>query len=79
MLKKLFTEHTASIGETYWEHLGRATFFSARMLAGGLACLTHGFLPFLFVNTGSNTIKALHERMAVRRQAASDRPARAVH
>jgi hypothetical protein len=41
------------------------------MILGGLACLVHGLLPFLFVRTGSATISALHTRMVThRRQAA---------
>ena len=52
-MRSLFTEHPASVDETYTEHLGVAFGFSLRMCLGGLACLVHAFLPFLFVNTGS--------------------------
>jgi hypothetical protein len=58
-----FTEHPATVGETYLEHLAFATRFGSRMIAGGLACFVHGFLPFLFTSTGSRTILALHARM----------------
>lgn len=66
-LSKLFTEHPASVGETYFEHLCNAASFSIRMLGGGLACLVHAFLPFLFVKTGSAAITELHDRMVVNR------------
>ena len=33
------------------------------MIAGGLACVVHGLLPFLFTTTGSRTISTLYERM----------------
>lgn len=62
-LKTLFTEHPASVDETYGEHLAMATGFGARMILGGLACLLHGVFPFLFVKTGSAQINTLHERM----------------
>ena len=66
-LFKLFTEHPASVGETYFEHMGNAVSFSTRMLAGGLACMVHAFLPFLFVKTGSNAVTKLYDRMVVNR------------
>jgi hypothetical protein len=68
MLRDLFTEHPASVGETYGEHMGMALSFSGRMFLGAMACLIHGFLPFLFVRTGSGTIAELHERMVVNRR-----------
>ncbi len=68
-----FTEHPASVGETYAEHCARATFFGTRMVLAGLACLVHAVLPFLFVRTGSRAIADLNELMVVnRRRASSD-------
>jgi len=68
MLRELFTEHPNSVEETYAEHMGMAFSFAGRMFRGAVACLIHGFLPFLFVKTGSATIDELHERMVVNRQ-----------
>ncbi len=65
---KLFTEHPASVGETYGEHLAMATGFGVRMIAGGIACLIHGLLPFLFVKTGSKRIAQLHDTMVTNRR-----------
>ena len=62
-LKTLFTEHPASVDETYGEHFIMATGFGARMILGGFACLLHGIFPFLFVKTGSAQISTLHDRM----------------
>lgn len=62
-LRRSFTEHPASIGETYGEHLVNATRFAVSMIAAGVACLIHAFLPFLFVQTASRVITDLHERM----------------
>jgi hypothetical protein len=67
----LFTEHPATVGESYSEHLAQASGFGVRMILGGLACLVHGLLPFLFVRTGSATISALHTRMVTHRRRAS--------
>jgi hypothetical protein len=76
-LSSLFTEHPASVGETYSEHLVRASSFGWRMVFAGFACMLHGILPFLFVRTGSRTIAELNEQMiAVRSAGASSRSLR---
>jgi len=62
-----FTEHPASVGESYGEHLFRAMYFGTRMVFAGLACLVHGVLPFLFVRTGSRAIAELNDRMVANR------------
>lgn len=67
MILKAFTEHPASVGENYLEHFRHANSFGFRMVIGGLACMLHGFLPFLFVKTGSEQISLLHDRMIVNR------------
>ncbi len=68
MLKRLFTEHPASVDETYFEHMGVALGFSLRLFAAAAACLAHAFLPFLFVKTGSGMIGRLHDRMVANRR-----------
>ena len=67
---RAFTEHPASVGESYGEHMGQAVCFGSRMVLAGLACLVHGVLPFLFVRTGSRTINELNERMVLNRRRA---------
>ena len=68
-LIRAFTDHPASVGESYTEHLLRAVYFGTRMLFAGMACLVHGVLPFLFVRTGSRAIAELNDRMVVNRRA----------
>lgn len=68
MMASLFTDHPASVDETYAEHMGVALGFSLRLCCAGLACLVHAFLPFLFVKTGSEAIAELHERMVTHRR-----------
>jgi hypothetical protein len=67
MLRSLFTDHPASVGESYFQHLAQALGFAGRMFVGSLACLVHAFLPFLCVKTGSRAITELHERMVSNR------------
>ena len=72
-LRHLFSEHPASVGESYLTHLLAASAFALRLLAGGLACLVHAVLPFLFVHTGSDCVSRLHQEMLARRRAHDDR------
>lgn len=65
---RLFTDHPASVGETYGEHLLAATSFALRMMLGGLACLVHALLPFLFQRTASQCVAELHQRMVARQR-----------
>ena len=65
---RIFTDHPQSVGESYGEHLMMAGGFGVRMVLGGMACLIHALLPFLFVRTGSVQISALHETMVAHRR-----------
>ena len=67
-LHRLFTEHPATVGETYWGHLLRASWFGGRMLLGAGACFVHAIFPFLFVKTGSQAITQLHSAMVANRR-----------
>lgn len=67
MLRKLFTNHPAEVGESYFKHFVAAASFSASMAVGSVACLIHAFIPGLCVGTGSGVIARLHDRMVVNR------------
>lgn len=60
------TRHLDEAGETYAEHCGKAASFGFRMIGGGLACLVHAVLPFLFERTGSETVRGLHSTLCKR-------------
>ena len=66
-LISLFTEHPATVNETYLQHLMNATGFALRMIGAGMCCLVHGLFPFLFVRTGSSAVTQLHDRMVTNR------------
>ena len=63
-LLRAFTEHPASVGETYAEHLAAALGFSLSLARAAVCCAVHAFLPFLFTQTGSRTVTELAERMS---------------
>ncbi len=67
MARVSFTEHPASVGETYGEHFRVASSFGWSMLTGGAACLVHAVFPFLCTRTGSSTVARLHTRMVTHR------------
>jgi uncharacterized protein DUF6356 len=84
MNKLSFTEHPASVGENYLQHLRHAAGFAVSMISGGLACLVHALLPFMFVKTGSGIVASLHTRMIVNRTSlsrnhTSRRPVKRMH
>ena len=74
MARLSFTEHPASVGETYGEHLRSAWGFSVRMIGAGFACFVHGVLPFVFVTSGSSTVRRLYDGMIVHRVRAPAQP-----
>jgi hypothetical protein len=68
-MQKLFRDHPATVGETYFEHMGTAFTFAGRLLGASLACFVHGLFPFLFTSTGSLAVKRLYQGMVVARPA----------
>ena len=70
MLRKIFLDHPASVGETYGEHAVFATSVGWAMFVGSLACFVHALVPALFPTTGSTAIKELHARVRSARTAA---------
>ena len=67
MLQALFTAHPATVNESYGEHWRNANSFAGALLVGGIVCLVHAWLPFLFTTTGSGIITRLHDRMVTHR------------
>jgi hypothetical protein len=75
MIRRLFHEHPAAVGETYSMHMIQAFRFGGRLIVAGMACFLHGLFPALFVRTGSRTVASLYESMMARRGAPSLRAA----
>jgi hypothetical protein len=71
-----FTDHPASVNETYVQHMGAAFGFGGHMLIGAFACFVHGLFPWLCLTRGSETIRTLYHRMVSHRVVQRDgRPA----
>ena len=56
----VFTDHPASVGETYAEHMAVALVYGARLLCAGCAAIVHAIVPALFETTASEAIRAMH-------------------
>ncbi|MEM7207797.1 MAG: DUF6356 family protein [Pseudomonadota bacterium] len=69
---KHFTQHPASVGESYGEHFLTASTFAVKLLIGAVVCSIHAVLPFMFEKTGSRIIQSLHDRMIINRARSSN-------
>lgn len=59
---RYFTDHPASVNESYLVHLWFAGKAGARMAFAGLCCMVHAVFPFLFANVASDLIKEYYQR-----------------
>ena len=64
---QLFTEHPASVGENYVEHMGSALSFAGPLFIASLCALMHAALPFAFEKTASGIVTKLYGRMVTNR------------
>jgi hypothetical protein len=64
---KFFTQHPATVGESYLEHMGVALGFAATLAVAAVCCALHGIFPFAFQTAGSRRIRELHHRMVTHR------------
>ena len=67
-LTALFTDHPASVDESYTEHMQMSATFAFWLLVAGFCAVVHAVFPFLFVKTGSRIIARLHDRMVTNRR-----------
>lgn len=65
-MKRWFTSHPRSIGETYFGHQHAAFGYGVQLLGAGMACLVHGLFPAFFVTTASRTVARMQENMGKR-------------
>ena len=66
-MKNLFTDHPATVDETYVEHMGAALSFAGPLFIAAFCCLAHALLPFMFEKAGSKIVTRLHDRMVTNR------------
>lgn len=66
-LNRIFGEHPAKVGESYFEHMVFAFRFSGRLFRASAAALLHGFVPCLCETTASRSILDMHAEISARR------------
>ena len=62
-LRRHFTEHPASVGETYGEHFKVAMGFAGSLALAAGAALVHAVVPSKCTKTASKRICAMHDKM----------------
>lgn len=70
-LRHLFTDHPASVDETYGQHLAFAARFSGALMLAAAAALIHALFPFFFDKTASRIVARLYARTHNRGAAAT--------
>lgn len=61
--RRHFTDHPASVGETYGEHFRVAAGFAGSLAVAAAAAALHAVVPSCCEHTASRRISALHTRM----------------
>jgi hypothetical protein len=62
-ITQIFTNHPASVDETFFEHMWFALTFSFWLFIAAGAALAHAVFPFMFEKTGSQIITKLYNRI----------------
>lgn len=66
LMARLFTDHPATVDETYFQHMRFALGFAFWLVAAGLAALVHALIPCLCETTASRIITRLAAKMEAR-------------
>jgi hypothetical protein len=67
MLRRMFQDHPAKVGEGYIEHMVFAFGFSARLFRAAFAALVHGVVPCLHETTASSAVLDMGNELRARR------------
>ncbi len=62
-IRQHFTEHPASVGETYGEHFRVAAGFAGSLAVAAAAAAVHAVIPSRCTNTARTRIMAMHAQM----------------
>ncbi|MGI4878407.1 MAG: DUF6356 family protein [Janthinobacterium lividum] len=67
MIKRLMTDHPASVGETYLEHMRASLGVAAQLAAAAAGCVVHAVVPGWCTRTGSTAVLRLYAEIYPRR------------
>ena len=74
-MRKAFTEHPSSVGESYGEHMRVALGFAGSLAVAAGAALVHAVVPSMCTKTASKRICAMHDTMTSGARGAAAAPA----
>lgn len=66
-IKKWFTTHPESMGESYFQHFSFAVWLGVRAIIAGMAILLHGVFPFILEKTGSAILQNIMQDIEKRK------------
>jgi hypothetical protein len=58
--QKAFTDHPATVDETYFEHFAVSTHYARELAGASMKAVVHAFVPGLCCTSASDKIKQLH-------------------
>lgn len=67
-IKKKFSDHPNSVGESYWEHFQFASKAAGTTASISAIMLLHAFFPFTYKTTASDMLNKLNKEMQKRNQ-----------
>jgi len=70
--KKIFIDHPASAGETYFQHAGRAITTGFRLLGAGLISFVHAIIPGFFTTKAGDIAIEVAEDISELRDTSSE-------
>lgn len=63
-MRRAFTEHPASVGESYGEHMRVSLGFAGNLALAAGAALVHAVVPSLCTKSASTRIRAMHDKIS---------------
>ena len=66
LISRIFTDHPATVGESYFGHMRFALGFAFWLFVAAGAALLHALIPALCETTASRILKRLHARITAR-------------
>ena len=66
LVARIFKDHPATVGETYFGHMRFALWFSGKLFKAGTGALAHALIPAVCETTASRTIRELYAVMEAR-------------
>ena len=67
-MKNIFKDHPNAVGETYFQHLLKASSFGIKLLFIALKAFTHAIFPWCFEHSASDQVKELNDILQSRKK-----------